>query len=1256
MAGSRLWKMLNRRAGPWIKRADQANRAQEWEAARHAYSVALRIKPDLREIWIQYGHVLGQLGEIRMAVRAYRRAVALQGDMFDAHFHLGRALLRHGEREAALLTFQTALALDPDDEEVRQHVDGLGRAVDADRLEQVRLLVNHDVDPAFLTFFDWEYYLFANRVVVPSDVVSETDALRHFLATGIDGLLPTHERWGFDAAFYKRRYRVAASQPPHLYRAWLSDGIGLGYSPNIVHELEVRLATNGVTDTLVKRVLGDRAGLSNSAPQKAVDAFIGALDAASPVYLRDPTLIDADSVKFFGDVADALYLRGDTKRANALRRAILLRLPGHPPTRQHLADAALDSGQIDLAEKIYRSLIDDGIESPWTYLNLARCCRERDDHAGELDVSEAAARRFPGDRGFDRQLAAARDRNFMEVWTRATAPAGYPSIAGAQEALTDACARIAPAAAPQAIAPRLATGRRSVALVANEALEQCRLYRVEQKIEQLLAAGCEVVKFNADKELRDFLAAIDTFDVAIFYRVPAFPEMIRAIREANRAGLATVYEIDDLIFDAEFYPPSMSEYGGLVTKAEHNELAMGVPLFAHAMRMCDYALTSTPALADSMAPLVRSRRCFVHRNAIGARHRRAIATPKAARADGMVTILYGSGTKAHKEDFTEFLEPALIKVARRHPNVRIALVGYRNVGPELVQLGNRLILIDPIADVGTYWQVLAEADINLAVLKPSRVADCKSEIKWLEAAMLGIPSVVSRTRTYEEIIDQGVTGFLCETVAEWDDALEHLVTDEALRRKVGNAARTVALRDYGEATMASNIATILEDIMPQPKTARKRIAVVNVFYPPQAIGGATRVVHDNVCALVADHGDQFEVEVFASIEGESEGYKVVRQIVDGVRVTGVTTPNDPLIEQHTHDRRMGDVFDDFLTVAQVDLVHFHCIQRLTAELLEVAERRGIPYVITAHDGWWISNDQFLVDRRDQITLYDYTLSAIERTQQFNAKAFRRMSVLEEPLKQARMVLPVSEPFATLYRMAGVENIRTIGNGVSRLPERHRTTATDGRIRLAHIGGASRHKGYHLVRQALWCGDFRNLSLTVIDHAMPAGTSRNELWGTTPVRLLPRVEQKDVPELYHAIDVLLAPSIWPESHGLVTREALASGCWVIASDRGAIGSDVIEDLNGHVIDVGDAAALMTVLERIDSDPDRYRSMPAEGPGFRRASEQADDLAALYLELLDPAGNAAQANAIENPVAPGLSVPGLSRVAPALALPTANPIPA
>ena len=48
------------------------------------------------------------------------------------------------------------------------------------------------------------------------------------------------------------------------------------------------------------------------------------------------------------------------------------------------------------------------------------------------------------------------------------------------------------------------------------------------------------------------------------------------------------------------------------------------------------------------------------------------------------------------------------------------------------------------------------------------------------------------------------------------------------------------------------------------------------------------------------------------------------------------------------------------------------------------------------------------------------------------------------------------------------------------------------------------------------------------------------------------------EFYSSQDILLAPSIWPESFGLVTREALSAGLFVIASDIGALAEPILDD--------------------------------------------------------------------------------------------------
>ena len=73
-------------------------------------------------------------------------------------------------------------------------------------------------------------------------------------------------------------------------------------------------------------------------------------------------------------------------------------------------------------------------------------------------------------------------------------------------------------------------------------------------------------------------------------------------------------------------------------------------------------------------------------------------------------------------------------------------------------------------------------------------------------------------------------------------------------------------------------------------------------------------------------------------------------------------------------------------------------------------------------------------------------------------------------------------------------------------------------------------------------EFHNLELVMIDGTLDVGDRTLEMWGSTPVTLRAPVDSTEVDGLYSRIDVLLAPSIWPESYGLVVREALHFGCW------------------------------------------------------------------------------------------------------------------
>lgn len=531
------------------------------------------------------------------------------------------------------------------------------------------------------------------------------------------------------------------------------------------------------------------------------------------------------------------------------------------------------------------------------------------------------------------------------------------------------------------------------------------------------------------------------------------------------------------------------------------------------------------------------------------------------------------------------------------------------------------------------------------MLERTVFTDAKSEIKWMEAAMLGIPSVVTDTATHRRVIEDGRTGFLASDTDGFVDALDRLVSDHGLRARVGAAARDRVLTDYTLAAMGQSLKSafgVMADTMARsvtgpvtgsvtgtgpdtgtaaPAIRRIRLLIVHVFYPPQATGGATRVVHDNVRHLQQVYGHRFEIDVICTLEGGQTPFEITTHAREGVRIWTITAPLHPMGDMEPRDPAMGRVFERLLDRLRPDLVHFHCVQRLTAAVVDVVRLREIPYLITLHDGWWISPNHFIVDRHDTPEYYDYTKLDTDVCP-------ARARALARPLRGAARLLAVSDSFAELHRACGLDNVTTCENGVSALPACPRQRAPDGRVRLAHIGGASRHKGIHLVRNALLAHDFDNLHLLLIDHAMSSGAIRNETWGTTPVTITGKIAQQDVARLYARIDILLAPSVWPEAYGLVAREALATGAWVIASRSGAMGDDIIEGVNGHCIDVSSYRGMVDILTRVDADPDRYRQPPERETPMRTATEQVAELIPIYDAVLAEASDTPRVDATDH----------------------------
>lgn len=126
----RFLKTLGQKNAPaqaHITRGDTARDQRAWAKAAHAYKAALGANPDLPDIWVQYGHVLKENGQLSDAADAYREALQRRPAHAETQVHLAHVLKRLALYQDAMVAFEEALTLDPSDEESAQELFSLQR-------------------------------------------------------------------------------------------------------------------------------------------------------------------------------------------------------------------------------------------------------------------------------------------------------------------------------------------------------------------------------------------------------------------------------------------------------------------------------------------------------------------------------------------------------------------------------------------------------------------------------------------------------------------------------------------------------------------------------------------------------------------------------------------------------------------------------------------------------------------------------------------------------------------------------------------------------------------------------------------------------------------------------------------------------------------------------------------------------------------------------------------------------------------------
>lgn len=326
-------------------------------------------------------------------------------------------------------------------------------------------------------------------------------------------------------------------------------------------------------------------------------------------------------------------------------------------------------------------------------------------------------------------------------------------------------------------------------------------YRVSHQREQLESLGYSTGEVYY-QNLRT--SALRCYRQFVIFRCPWTKELSQFILEARKLHKTVLYDIDDLVIDTRY--TDQIPYLDQMSSEERQAYDANVTNMGRLLAMCDGAVTTTEALAAELSAYVPE--VMINRNVASEEmvmlsvkgntleHRKnskekaymeGINAPKYIKnTDKKVSLGYFSGSITHNDDFAMIL-PVLRDLLDQYPALELHLVGELTLPEELKACRNQVIQ-HPFVDWRSLPELIAGVDINLAPVRDTLFNRAKSENKWVEAALVQVPTVASDVGAFHSEIQHGVTGYLCSSEADWKNVLRFLIEQPQERRKTGHRA------------------------------------------------------------------------------------------------------------------------------------------------------------------------------------------------------------------------------------------------------------------------------------------------------------------------------------------------------------------------------------------------------------------------------------------------------------------------------------
>ena len=303
----------------------------------------------------------------------------------------------------------------------------------------------------------------------------------------------------------------------------------------------------------------------------------------------------------------------------------------------------------------------------------------------------------------------------------------------------------------------------------------------------------QAVYFLKD-EVEEALEILPRCDVLIFGREAGLSKNMKKLMEvAKREKIKVGLDIDDLVFSEKYLNLFLETASNKSNRSYWVGYFAGVREIADKM---DFFIATNDFLAGKLAESfdkpVKIIRNSLNREQVEASE---VYVRNKTRDDEKFVIGYFSGSNTHRKDLKVAL-PQVLKFLKKHDDAILRIVGFMTLDKDAQKMeAQGKIQFSPFTDFRKLQRLMAEVDVNIAPLVFNDFTNCKSELKFFEAAAVETTTIASPSYTFSRAIKDGQNGFLAQP-GEWFDKLEYLYTHPEENKKIAKAAKKYALEHY----------------------------------------------------------------------------------------------------------------------------------------------------------------------------------------------------------------------------------------------------------------------------------------------------------------------------------------------------------------------------------------------------------------------------------------------------------------------------